>query len=238
MVKLKKIVECFMNPKFFKYYLKGVSPLFELTPLIKSINQVNTLIDIGSNKGQFSSIMKSFFPNISIHSFEPQKDELEIQKKLLGNINIDYYEFALGSEEKTMEFNITKRKDSSSLLSPLLTNNNSYLNKKKINVTVKKLDNVLDINSLKKPIIIKLDVQGFELRALMGSISFLEEVDYIISEVSFIDVYQDQVSSSELIRFLEAKNFIIKKRTNLSILNGKKFQEDILFVKKKNYQIK
>ena len=31
-----------------------------------------------------------------------------------------------------MEFNITKRKDSSSLLSPLLTNNNSYLNKKKI----------------------------------------------------------------------------------------------------------
>ena len=234
MVKFKKIVECLKNPKFFKHYLKGVSPLFELIPLIKTIDQANTLIDIGSNKGQFSLIMKSFFPNISIHSFEPQKDELEIQKKLLGNNNIDYYEFALGNEEIEMEFNITRRKDSSSLLSPILSNNNSYLNNKKINVTVKKLDNVLDINSLKKPIIMKLDVQGFELRALMGSISFLEEVDYIISEVSFIDVYQDQVSSSELIRFLEAKNFIIKKRTNLSILNGKKFQEDILFVKKNN----
>ena len=232
MVKLNKIIECLKKPKFYKYYFNGVSPLFELTPLIKELKDINTLIDVGSNKGQFSAILRNFYPQVSIHSFEPQIDELNIQKKLLGSSNINYYAFALGDENKNMLFNITKRKDSSSLLDPLLKNNKIYSENKKINVPVKKLDTVLDINELIKPILIKLDVQGFELKALIGAQSVLDNVDYIISEISFLDVYKNQVNADDLINYLKSKNFDIHKRTNLTKLNGNNFQEDVLFVKK------
>ena len=232
MVKLNKIIECLKKPKFYKYYFNGVAPLFELTPLIKELKDINTLIDVGSNKGQFSAILRNFYPQVSIHSFEPQIDELNIQKKLLGSSNINYYAFALGDENKNMLFNITKRKDSSSLLDPLLKNNKIYSENKKINVPVKKLDTVLDINELIKPILIKLDVQGFELKALIGAQSVLDNVDYIISEISFLDVYKNQVNADDLIKYLKSKNFDIHKRTNLTKLNGNNFQEDVLFVKK------
>jgi len=232
MVKLNKIIECLKKPKFYKYYFNGVSPLFELTPLIKELKDINTLIDVGSNKGQFSAILRNFYPQVSIHSFEPQIDELNIQKKLLGSSNINYYAFALGDENKNMLFNITKRKDSSSLLDPLLKNNKIYSENKKINVSVKKLDTVLNINKLTKPILLKLDVQGFELKALIGAQSVLDNVDYIISEISFLDVYKNQVNADDLIKYLKSKNFDIHKRTNLTKLNGNNFQEDVLFVKK------
>ena len=232
MVKLNKIIECLKKPKFYKYYFNGVSPLFELTPLIKELKDINTLIDVGSNKGQFSAILRNFYPQVSIHSFEPQIDELNIQKKLLGSSNINYYAFALGDENKNMLFNITKRKDSSSLLDPLLKNNKIYSENKRINVSVKKLDTVLNINKLTKPILLKLDVQGFELKALIGAQSVLDNVDYIISEISFLDVYKNQVNADDLIKYLKSKNFDIHKRTNLTKLNGNNFQEDVLFVKK------
>ena len=80
-MKLMKIIECLKNPKFYKIYFNGTSPLFELAPLLEVINEAKTLIDVGSNKGQFSILARKFFPDIEIHSFEPQIEELNIQKK-------------------------------------------------------------------------------------------------------------------------------------------------------------
>ena len=100
MNKVTKLIKCLLSPEFYNSYFYGVSPLFELTPLIKQISHAKTLIDVGSNKGQFSLIARKFFPNIKIHSFEPQIDILNMQKKILGTKNINYYNFALGNEEK------------------------------------------------------------------------------------------------------------------------------------------
>ena len=80
MLKIKKLIKCILNLQYIRSYAKGVSPLFELSKLLKKINTIETLIDVGSNKGQFILITKKFFPNISIHSFEPLNEELSIQK--------------------------------------------------------------------------------------------------------------------------------------------------------------
>ena len=72
MNKITKLTKCLSNPRFYRAYLYGVSPLFELTAFIKQIGHAKTLIDVGSNKGQFSLIIRKFFSNIMIHSFEPQ----------------------------------------------------------------------------------------------------------------------------------------------------------------------
>jgi len=232
MIKFKKIINCLQNPQFYKSYFNGISPLFELTPLLQKINKAETLIDIGSNKGQFGLIARKFFPNIKIHSFEPQIEQLNKQKKVLGNNNINFYNFALGNEKKSIELNVTLRKDSSSLLKPIENTNDKYSIENIIDVQVKKIDELIELKNLKKPIILKLDVQGYELEVLKGAEKMLNYINYIITEISFINIYQNQVLSDELIKFLESKSFLLTEKCNLSMLDDKPFQEDVLFIKK------
>ena len=231
MNKITKLTKCLSNPKFYKAYLYGVSPLFELATIIKQISYAKTLIDVGSNKGQFSLMTRKFFPNIMIHSFEPQIEILNLQKKVLGTNNINYYNFALGSEKKELELYITKRKDSSSVLRPILSSNKNYIINEKKKISVKKLDELLDFKSIEKPSIIKLDVQGYELEVLKGSENTLDYIDYVIAEISSTEIYENQTQADELIKFLESKSFEIKDRCNLSRVEDKLFQEDVLFCK-------
>ena len=231
MNKITKLTKCLSNPKFYKAYLYGVSPLFELAAFIKQISYAKTLIDVGSNKGQFSLMTRKFFPNIMIHSFEPQIEILNLQKKVLGTNNINYYNFALGREKKELELYITKRKDSSSVLRPILSNNKNYIINEKKKISVKKLDELLDFKSIEKPSIIKLDVQGYELEVLKGSENTLDYIDYVIAEISSTEIYENQTQADELIKFLESKSFEIKDRCNLSRVEDKLFQEDVLFCK-------
>ena len=231
MNKITKLTKCLSNPKFYKAYLYGVSPLFELAAFIKQISYAKTLIDVGSNKGQFSLMTRKFFPNIMIHSFEPQIEILNLQKKILGTNNINYYNFALGSEKKELKLYITKRKDSSSVLRPILSNNKNYIINEKKKISVKKLDELLDFKSIEKPSIIKLDVQGYELEVLKGSEKTLDYIDYVIAEISSTEIYENQTQADELIKFLESKSFEIKDRCNLSRVEDKLFQEDVLFCK-------
>lgn len=230
-MKLMKIIECLKNPKFYKIYFNGTSPLFELAPLLEVINEAKTLIDVGSNKGQFSILARKFFPDIEIHSFEPQIEELNIQKKILGNKNINYYNFALGDEDKELNLYITKRKDSSSLLKPIQTISSKYLTKEIRKVSVKKLDKILALRNIKRPSILKLDVQGFELEVLKGSLEIFKMIDYIITEVSFIEIYENQVMENKLLDFIYSKKFKLEKKCNSSKIDKQLFQEDVLFTR-------
>jgi len=233
MNRLKKLYFCLKNMKFYKAYFNGVSPLFELTQLVQKIRKANTLIDIGSNKGQFSLLVRKYFPDIKIYSFEPQINELNIQKKILGKKNIYYHNLALGSEEKVLEFYITKRRDSSSFLKPNLEiiKDKIYDTKEILEINVKKLDSVMSKGDIIRPSILKLDVQGYELEVLKGSTNILEYIDYIITEVSFVEIYNNQVSNKDLNNFINSNNFKLKGKCNLSKLNKKLFQEDLLFEK-------
>ena len=231
MNKVTKLIKCLLSPEFYNSYFYGVSPLFELTPLIKQISHAKTLIDVGSNKGQFSLIARKFFPNIKIHSFEPQIDILNMQKKVLGTKNINYYNFTLGSEEKESELYITKRKDSSSVLKPILTKNRNYITNEIKKTSIKRLDDLPNFKNIERPSVMKLDVQGYEFEVLKGAENILDYIDYVITEVSFMEVYENQTSADKLIKFLKSKSFEIKDKCNLSKIEGKLFQEDILFFK-------
>jgi len=228
MKKILKIILCILNPHLFRSYIRLTFPLFELRYVFQFINKLSTLIDVGSNKGQFSILARLYFPKLKIYSFEPQLDQLNIQKKNLGKKNIKYFNNALGNKNKKIKFFITKRKDSSSLLHPHL-NLQSY---KIINVKqifINSLDNILKKKNIKKPIILKIDTQGYELEVLKGSKNILAQVDYILCEVSYLNAYKKQVKANNLINYLKKKSFKVTLRLNKSLYRKKLFQEDILF---------
>ena len=61
----------------------------------------------------------------------------------------------------------------------------------------------------------------------LGS-DLLKYIDYIITEISFIEIYNNQVSKKELTDFLLSNNFKLKSKCNLSKFNKQLFQEDVL----------
>ena len=91
---LKKIHKLFKLSRFKlwrKGLLNGIAATIELENMISSINP-ETIIDIGSNKGQFILLVEQLFPNKIIHSFEPLVEVLEIQRKFFNcNKNIFFY---------------------------------------------------------------------------------------------------------------------------------------------------
>jgi len=233
MNKLKKIVTCFLNPSFYKAYVNGVAPLFELHSLLGQINQIKTIIDIGSNKGQFSILAKSLFPTAKIYSFEPQIKYLNLQKVILGRKKIKYFNFGLGNIKKKNYFYITNREDSSSFLKPIQVKMDKYKTKKIVKISIKRLDEIINKNEIKRPSIMKLDVQGYELEVLKGSKKILKNIDFIITEISFKQIYKKQTTKKKLLQFLNRNHFKNKQIFNISKLNNKSFQGDALFARNK-----
>ena len=233
MKKFIKIFKCIFRLNFYKSYLNNTSPLFELEELIKDLNDIKTVIDIGSNKGQFSILSRYYFPKAKIYSFEPQNHILSIQKKnFLYDKNIKFFQMGLGNEKCNKKFYVTNREDSSSFLEPKNKHINTYKVKNFKNIKINKLQNIIKKNKFKKKVLVKLDVQGFELEVLKGAKKLLQSIDYIITEISYQNIYKNQVTGGDLNIFLRKNNFVKVKNINITKFGKKLFQSDALFVRK------
>ena len=98
---------------------------------------------------------------------------------------------------------------------------------------IKSLDEIMLNKELVCPILVKIDVQGYELEVLKGGNDFFKKIKYLIIEVSENEIYSGQSVSKEIIQYLENKNFIIlKENLSTQIVNTHYMQRDILFVNK------
>ena len=230
---IKKIFKLFKAKIFIRGMLHGIAATIELEDLVKDIKPPNTIIDVGSNKGQFLILIEKIFPNKSIHSFEPIKEMLEKQKKFFNfKKDIFFNNFALGASVSLKEFYITNRTDSSSFLKIVEKENKSenYIVKAKREMHIQTLDNYFNNKTILQPLLIKMDVQGYELEVLKGSVKILKKTDYLLLEVSENEMYQTQPTESEIIEFLKKFNFRILKASDWHTIKDTNFkQRDILF---------
>jgi len=216
--------------------LNGIPATIELEKLVKDIRVPETIIDIGSNKGQFILLIEKLFPNKMVYSFEPIKEMIDKQKKFFKyKKNIIFHNLALGSSITSKDFLITNRMDSSSFLKIAEDKNESkkYLIKEKRNIKISTLDSILLNEKISRPILIKMDVQGYELEVLKGSNDLLKKTDYLLLEVSENEMYQNQPTEKIIIKYLKDLNFdIFKANEWLNIKNTNFNQRDVLFYKK------
>ena len=111
--------------------------------------------------------------------------------------------------------------------------NNDYFVKEKRNIKIRNLDQILKNKNLIKPLLIKIDVQGFELEVLKGAKQILSKVDYILLEVSKSRMYNKQPIEREILDFLKKNKFKpLKALKWLKIENTNFMQRDILFERK------
>lgn len=173
---------------------------------------INVILDVGANKGQFAQeILDTGYKNRVI-SFEPVlKTYLKLEKKAQNHKNWKTLNFALGDFDGSSEINVSALSASSSIL-PFVSNmiglvpDLNYTSKEVIEI--KKLDSIFnDFITQGDNVFLKIDTQGFEKKILEGAQKSLKSVKMIQLEMSLVEIYQGESSMWDMISFLEIHGF-------------------------------
>ena len=234
----RKIIKaiCLLPIRLYRRALyKGVAAAVEHEKILKSIS-CNTIVDIGSNKGQFALVARKCFPDSKIISFDPLPNSGSIFKDIfIEDNNIIFHNYAIGPREGKKEIHISKKDDSSSLLGITKLQDNLFPGTAQESIStidMAPLDNFIKKDQIESPALLKLDVQGFEYEALLGCNNLLNSFNYIYCECSFVELYQNQRLADSIISFLQKKGFVLKGFYNTSYeKNNIAIQSDFFFKK-------
>lgn len=198
---------------------------------------ISTIIDVGASEGRFATKARELFPEAIIYSFEPiPRSYQKLIKKFNSDKNFKAFNTALGNAIGELEFNQNEHIGASSFLeiSKLQIDAHPYTqNYSKIKVAVDKLDNLIKASDLTPNIILKLDVQGYEIEVLMGAERLLKHIKFIYSEVCFNELYEGQSLFDDIIYFLRGKGYRIAGIENISqsLKDGIFLNADVFFVR-------
>ena len=171
--------------------------------------QVNCIVDAGASIGDTSTRFSSLFPSARIHSIEPYPIFYRtLQKVSESNLKIVPHNIALSNFNGNSKLNINHSEGTNSLLDIKDENSKVYgdllAKKDQIEVVCTTLDSFTEENSIENIDILKLDLQGHELKALEGASKILQKqkVGILLCEIIFEDIYEGQTRPYELINFL------------------------------------
>jgi len=177
--------------------------------------EIDLVLDVGANKGQFASEIRQCGYAGRIVSFEPlSQAHDELMQSSRGDAKWDAYpRCALGDHVGEVEINIAGNSESSSIL-PMLESHRSaapgsaYQGKEI--VPIKTLDAVAGqyLKDARAPFL-KIDTQGFEWQVLDGARETLPYIKGILVELSLVPLYEGQRLWREVIERLEAEGFTL-----------------------------
>jgi FkbM family methyltransferase len=217
---------------------------FRLNHFLK-INDIDCVLDVGANIGQYAYNLRRIGYKKNIISFEPMLSAYKIlQNKSAKDKLWTSYNFGIGEKDKEVDINISENSYSSSILDimPLHTETepeSKYFSSETI--AIKKLENVTEINNEKlNKIFLKIDTQGYEAQVLQGIGKLLDKIEGIQIELSLYPLYKDQCLFFELHEKIKELGFELWdiQRGFSNTKSGKIYQLDGIFFKIKNFIIK
>jgi FkbM family methyltransferase len=195
LLKIKRVLNNFFRLEIIKY------PTNELDRRIKLINNynINVIIDIGANIGQYGGEMRSLGFEGEIYSFEPMKEAFKKLEKNAKNDSLwKVFNCSIGEKDGQTTINVAKNSVSSSLLENLPQLTESAPRAKfveKETIEIKKLDTIFEsLNIKNKNIYLKIDTQGYEDMVLQGAENSLRFIKGIQIEMSLIPSYKGAIT--------------------------------------------
>jgi len=185
-------------------------------------------LDIGAYQGEWTCDFKQIFPDCAVLMLEGQEEKESYLKTIKNTYShVDYRIALLGAGQNTVVFH--KYESGSSVL-------------KEDNVTgavvetrtLIPLDTLVSGSPFARPDLIKIDTQGYELEILKGGTKTLAAAEFVLLEVSLLDIYRDCPLVGDVIDFMQGHGFVLYDICTLMKrpLDGALFQSDFLFVKK------
>jgi FkbM family methyltransferase len=201
------------------------------------------IADIGGADGKTAEMFARAFPQYPVLVFEPlssNQPKLETVSSSFPNVKI--IQKALGAFEEEKEIFITNRITSSSLLRPLQSDKiDSNLMKDAAAASGSEIVVVSTLNKelsdIRCDIVLKIDVQGFELNVLKGASEVLDRVMLIVVEVSNHEVYEHSPAYHDIDAFMRYSGFILLDMS-LSFREKSVLREwDVIYFKKDKLQL-
>ncbi len=196
--------------------------------------EIDCIIDVGANIGQYAYMIHSVVPTVPIYSFEPDPECFSKLEQTFARFSIPgkCSQLALSNQAGTSIFNIYTNRANNSVLV-----RNDFEESGGITVTVP--CSTLDLMELElsafNNLMLKIDVQGFEMAVLSGGKSLLKRCKYVQLEVSFHHSYQENAHIADVFAMMRDSGFQcleILDTLRLGKAEGNGLREaDLLFVK-------
>lgn len=195
-----------------------------------------TIIDVGAGRGQFALFARHRFPGAALYCFEPlPASRAKLADVMSEQPGVEVFETALGATKGNTTLHVSGDSDSSSLLAigdQQLRFHPESGEVERVSVSVSRLDDVLGRRELAPPLLIKLDVQGYELEILRGAETILGQVSHVVAECSFMELYDGQPLADEVICHLRQRGFELSSSYSFALdASGRAVQADMLFTR-------
>jgi FkbM family methyltransferase len=229
-----KILHVLRVPQYRNALLRaGVFASTEHDTIINGLG-LDTVVDIGANRGQFALCVRRHYPQAEIFSFEPlQKPARKYLEVFKGDPHAHLINKAVAAQSSSAVMHVSRWDVSSSLLPTAQAQHDNFPFSEESaqeTVSLAPLSDCLDTSTIKGTALLKLDVQGYELSALHGCENLLDRFSYVYVEASFIELYVGQALASDVIGYLMPRGFNLICVANVT--NGKArrpIQADFLF---------
>ena len=190
------------------------SPTAQLVTSLQKF-EIDFILDVGANAGQFVTEIRSGGYMGNVVSFEPLSSARSaLQKAREGDLKWEVYpRCALGDKDGEIEINIAGNLASSSVL-PMLDSHLSaaphtaYVSKESVRLHT--LDGVAPayIEKYKNPFL-KIDTQGFEWTVLDGATNILPQIRGVLLELSLIPLYEGQYLWEDVVLRMKQEGFTL-----------------------------
>ena len=230
---------------------------FNREKILKSLLNMHSpiIFDIGANDGSSLLEFKDWWPNSTIHCFEPQEEcwaaldhkassyadnTVIINKVAVGNEHnkkIPFYSHEINSGVSGCNKININSIDSINIHTFSKNNLNEYkggLNHERFVSTIR-LEEYIKLKKIDNINLLKIDTQGFEPEVLMGLGQNLSNVDIVISELMFYDFYERSLSFTDIEKFLIPSGFQMYDISHISKnpMNGRTDWVDVIYVNKR-----
>jgi len=168
--------------------------------------QINTVIDVGANIGQFGNYLRNYGYKNRIISFEPVSSVFKQLEKTARDDRLwDIFNLGIGDYDGNATINIYPVSCLNSMLKamPILaTPQGTEI------ININKLDSIIGrfyregVNMF-----LKVDTQGYEKEVIMGAINSLRKFQGVSLELSPIGLYEGQASFIDMIILMENNGF-------------------------------
>jgi len=210
-----KKIAAYFGYEFIKIRRKAYQDIDSHLLALFDLLDINCVLDVGANMGQFAKNIRNAGYQGHIISFEPIS-KCYAYLKGYENENWQIMNFALGSEEGKTEINVTHKNVFSSMLKPNQYAGHRFENSANVEYTelvqVKRLDDVLSdlITDIKvSNIFLKLDTQGYDLEVLKGAAESIIDISGIQSEISCKAIYEGMPTHLESLEYFDSLGYEI-----------------------------
>jgi FkbM family methyltransferase len=197
------------SPDFPPFSTDNITPAKRRGVLLR---QIDLVLDVGANEGQYARWLRSLGYDGRIISFEPVPKTFQaLTESASSDARWECHNLALGPTDAETEIHVARNSISSSVFEPTETHlllDPDAAEVERVHVPMRTLASLWpDLDCDGARIYLKIDVEGYELAVLSGGLLVLDAVSMIELEISLAPTYTGAPLLDEILAFVTENGF-------------------------------